>query len=131
MGLAVRDFDLGDGDVEGYFLDRGEWAAMAIQKGLPDTLRRARELEARGYWLRPPRQRRKFCLKPGHPHDYDEQAINAIRCVIDELQPSWVSEVKEAARMSGDPRWIAAWCELSLHAVVAILLNLEGRGELL
>ncbi len=38
--------------------------------------------------------------------------------------------VKEAARMSGDPRWISAWCDLSLHAVVAILLNLEARGEL-
>jgi hypothetical protein len=56
--------------------------------------------------------------------------IDAIHSVVEDLRPSWVGEVKEAARISNRPRWIADWCELSEQVVVAILMNLEARGEL-
>ena len=83
-----------------------------------------------GYTRRPPKDGRKFCFEPRWEHDFDPAAVEAIRSVIDDLRPSWVSEVKEATKLSNRPRWIADWCELSEQVVVAIILNLRARGEL-
>ena len=130
MPLRVREHDLGGNNLEAYYTEHPSPATLAVQPGLAPRVREAREVEGHGYYRRPPKGGRKFCFGPRWRHDYDVGAINAIRCVIDDLKPEWVAEVREAARMSNETRWIAAWCELSEQVVVAILENLKDRGEL-
>ena len=62
--------------------------------------------------------------------DLDPNAILAIRSVIEDLRPGWVEEVRDACRIANHPRVIAAWCDLSVAVVVAIIENLKARGEL-
>lgn len=128
-GPLIEEFYLGEPDLEAYYTEFPV-SAMAIQPDLQNTTREARELEAHGYYRRPPRSGRKFCFAPRHAYDFDDVAIGALRSVVDDLQPSWVEEVREATRISNDTRWIAAWCELSPNVVVAIIENLKARGEL-
>lgn len=129
--LEVRHRKLGGNGAESFFTAHTEPDTVAIDEDLDPALAEGREVEAEGYHRkRPPKGGRKWSFRQKHPYDFDPSAINSMRCVIDELRPSWVEEVKEAARMSNDPRWIAAWCEISTHAVVAILLNLDARNEL-
>lgn len=130
MRLRIKKHDLGDEGLEAYYTEHPWPSTLAIHAELSPHQRAARELEGLGYLRRPPKDGRKFCYAPRSAHDYDPMALNAIRCVVDDHAPAWVREVKEAARMSNDPRWIAAWCELSTQVVVAILLNLESRNEL-
>ena len=129
QGPRIEEWDLGSNHVEAYYTEY-PYSAMAIQPDLRNSTKQARELEAHGYYRRPPRSGRKFCFAPRHAHDFDDVAIGALRSVVDDLQPSWVEEVKDATRMSNDVRWIAAWCELSPNVVVAIIENLKARGEL-
>lgn len=103
---------------------------MAIQTGLPHASERAREIEGHGYDRRPPRAGRKFCLAAYSEEHVDWGTVRALRPVIEGMEPEWVVSVKDACRISGNERVIAAWCELPLQAVVAILLNLEAQGEL-
>ena len=128
-GPRIEEFYLGEPDLGAYYTEFPV-SAMAIQPDLQNITREARELEAHGYHRRPPRSGRKFCFAPRDPYDFDEVAVNALRSVVDDLQPSWVEEVREATRISNDTRWIAAWCELSPNVVVAIIENLKARGEL-
>ena len=128
--LEIDEFDFTNPELEAAYTEYPTPAGMAIRRDLPAPARRAREIEAHGYYRRPPRGGRKLCYACRSLEDLDYVAVEAIRSVIDDLQPSWVEEVKEAARMSNDPRWIAAWVEVSVQVVVAILLNLEARGQL-
>lgn len=128
-GPLIEEFFLGEPDLEAYYTEF-PFSAMAIQPDLSNDTKRARELEAHGYYRRPPRSGRKLCFAPRDPYDFDATAINAVRSVVDDLQPSWVEEVREATRISNDTRWIAAWCELSPNVVVAIIENLKARGEM-
>ena len=130
MQLRVKQRDLGGDGLEAYYTEHPRPATLAVDPDLLPFQREAREVEARGYGKRRPRDGRKFCFAPRWEHDFDPAAVEAIRSVIDDLRPSWVSEVKEAARLSNRPRWIADWCELSEQVVVAILMNLKARGEL-
>lgn len=130
--MKVRLLNLGGNGAESYYTSHTDPDVVAIETELDPTLQEGREIEAEGYHTkRPPKGGRKWGFCQRHPHDFDPNAINAIRSVIDDLRPSWVAEVKDAARMSNDPRWIAAWCDISPHVVVAVLLNLDSRGELL
>lgn len=130
MPLIIREHEFPGNDLEAYYTEHPHPATLAVQRGLPHHARRAREVEGYGYYRRPPKGGRKFCFRPRWEHDFDPNALEAIRGVVEDLQPGWVEEVKEAARMSNRPRWIADWCELSEQVVVAILMNLKARGEL-
>lgn len=131
MSLEIDEFDIGKGVDAFYFHDPDYGIqAMAVRTDLDLPDRDSLEVEARGYCRRPPKRGEKFCLTPRHPYDFDPNAIAAIRCVVEEIRPGWTKEVKDAARISNDTRWIAAWCELSPNAVVAIIENLKARGEL-
>ncbi len=133
MDLEIIEFDLGGDGVAGYFFADYEdaVAGVAIDPYLPEAAKLAYEAEGRAYLdKRPPKGGRKFMLEKREPEDLDPNAILAIRSVIDELQPGWVAEVKEACRIANHPRVIADWCELSLSAVVAIVENLKARGEI-
>ena len=104
--------------------------AVAIHEDLDAPAREMREVEAHGYAKSPPR-RDRYCLRPRSMRDLDSRTVSAIRKVVDEQRPEWVAAVKEATRVSGDPRVIAAWVspEIRVEAVVAIVLNLKERGE--
>lgn len=131
MNLEIDDFDIGEG-VDGFYFHDPDYGiqAMAIRTDLELPDRESLEVEARGYCRRPPKRGEKFCFTPRDPYDFDPNAIAAIRCVIEDIRPGWVGEVREAAKMSNDTRWIAAWCELSPNVVVAILEILRARREL-
>lgn len=129
--LKIRKRSLGGNDAEAYYTEHPRPALLALEPGIDPAAARARVVEAEGYVRkRPPKGGRRFCFAPRHTYDYDSTAINAIRSVIDEIRPCWVSEVRDACRISNDPRWIAAYCEMSPQLVIAILLNLDARDEL-
>ncbi len=130
MSLKIKERDLGGNGLEAYYTEHPHPATLAVQRDLLPHVREAREVEGCGYYRRPPKDGRKFCFRPRWEYDFDPTAINAIRSVIEDLRPSWVEEVRDAARLSNRPRWIADWCELSEQVVVAILMNLKARGEL-
>ena len=131
MSLEFDDFDIGDGVDAFYFCDYDYGIeAMAVRTDMDPADRECLEVEAHGYTRRPPKGCEKFCFTPRHPYDFDPNAIAAIRCVVEDIRPEWTEEVKDAARISNEPRWIAAWCELSVNVVVAILMNLGARNEL-
>lgn len=131
MGLRIEPHDLGGNGLEAYYTEHPGPAVLAVQPGLPNHIREAREVEGLGYYSRkPPRGGRKFCFAPRWEHDLDHAAMDAIRSIVEDVRPEWVEEVREAARISNSTRVIAAWCELSENVVVAILLMLVQRGEL-
>lgn len=104
---------------------------MAVDPEAPERAKQAFEAEARAYHtVRPPKGGRKFMLEAYDVCDLDPNAVLAIRSVLDDLQPGWVEEVRDACRIANHPRVIAAWCDLSVAVVMAILMNLAARGEL-
>lgn len=133
MNLEVVEVDLGGNGVGAYFYaDHSERVAgVALD---PDNSQPAKEaylVEGRAYLsTRPPKGGRRCMLEYREVAELDENALLAIQSVIEDLRPSWVAEVREACRISNDLRVIAAWCELSLAAVAAIVRILRARGEI-
>lgn len=133
MGLVIEERELGGNYVEGYFTAYPRAAYMAIQRGVRPETKRCRSIEAHGYYRRPPRSLRKVCYLPPNPDAVDEQAIRAMRPVVeDHLSTHEVSEVKRSLRGSylGDAWWVAWDCDLHPYVVIALLRNLDARGEL-
>jgi glycine/D-amino acid oxidase-like deaminating enzyme len=63
----------------------------------------------------------------------DEQAIRAMQRVVDDfVSASEVSQIKQSYRASDlkDAYWIAWDCHLHPYVVIAVLRNLDERGEL-
>lgn len=130
--LEVVEFDVGEG-VDGYFFADPDLrvAAVAVNPDLPAPAKQACEIHARGLnGRRPPRGGRRFMLEAREVEDLDPNAVLAIRCVIEDLRPGWVAEVKEACRFANHPRVIADWCDMSIAVVVAIIDILKARGEI-
>lgn len=46
------------------------------------------------------------------------------------MEPAWIEAVKDACRVSNNTRVIAAWCELPVQVVLAVLALLEAKGEI-
>jgi hypothetical protein len=132
MDLEIIEFRIGEGVGAYFFADHEEGVSgLALDPELEEPARLAYEAEGLAYnSARPPKGGRKFMLEARDVEDLDRNAIYAIRSVIDDLQPGWVQEVKDACRIANHPRVIADWCELSLAAVVAIIENLQARGEI-
>jgi hypothetical protein len=130
MGLRIRTRNLGGFPVEAFYSEFTDEPSMTIQSGLSYAGKRARELEGHGYYQRPPMWGRKLCMSARTEEQVDYGTIRALRRVVDDMEPGWVDAVKDACRIANDPRIIAAWCELPLQVVVAILAQLEARGDL-
>lgn len=132
--LEIEERDIGGWPAEGYYTTFPDTAPalMAIQPGLSAETKRARAYEAHGYHFKPPRGGRRFCLALSCLSWVDDKSITATRAVIDDLAPELVSEVKESYLASeyGDAYWIAFDVREHVHVVLAILRNLEERGEL-
>lgn len=126
--LRTETFDLGEGDLDAFY--DAELEAMAIHSRLTPEQYRARELEAHGYHVRPPRSGRKFSYTVRTPEDLDRVTVRALIRAIEKLSPKEVEEIADARRISGDPRLIAAYCEVDYQLVVAVLayLNTTERG---
>lgn len=56
--------------------------------------------------------------------------MRALRPRIEREQPDWVERIKDEWESFRDVESVAFWAEVPIQAVVAILLNLEERGEL-
>lgn len=133
MNPYIEYRHLGGDYVEGHFRINQIAARLALQTGLPHETIRARIIEAYGYCLRPPRTGRKTITMQHRPDWIDEQAILAMRRVIDDFVT--VSEVR-AIRTSylssevGDAFWIAWDQNTHPYIVIAVLRNLEAEGRL-
>lgn len=135
LDVILHDFgeDLAEGCVGAHYL--GDPASgvsgVAIDPKAPKGIRGCYRLQAEGYHRRRiPKGGRSTMFHSSRPEDLDRNAVLAIRCVVEDVAPEWVAEVREAARMSNDSRVIAAFCEISVAVVVAILEILDARGEL-
>lgn len=122
--LTVRTDEL-DKELDGVFFADPE--AMLLNRGLPNHCRRARLLEGEGHSIRPPRKGYKALFSVRTMEDVDRESVRALRRVVDSRARSDIAEVLDARRISGDPRWIADYCNLDLQLVIAILANLNQR----
>ena len=128
--LEIDEFAFTNPDLEAAYTEYPQPAGMAIRKDLPHDSKRAREIEAHGHYKKPPLTGRKLCYACGSLEQIDLASVNAVRRVVDEMEPGWVLAVKDAVQIFNQPELIAAWCELDLQVVVAILMNLDMRDEL-
>lgn len=151
--LRIDDYDLGASApgcrLEAYCRpmthENGvEGVYMAVQPWLSPIERRARELEAHGYYRRSGAFLRKLFAGRrqsygmgiflfGRMPDWEPPAytVAAIGSVVEEMEPGWVESVREARRFADDLRVVAAWCELPLQAVLGCVRTADappGRG---
>ena len=150
--LAVEDWDLGE-SAPGYYLEAycGAWTTrtgsknvcMGLQPYLSPVERRAREVEAHGYYRRSHsvlralfraerfhRRQGVFLFGWSRTREVPTLTVTAIASVVAEMEPDWVAAVAEARRFADDARLIAAWCEIPLHAAMGCLRvvgSVDGR----
>ncbi len=137
--LDIEERDLGE-SLPGCHLEAfvGAWrwagfsvVAMAVQPDLTPARKRARELEAHGYYRRSHAFLRKLFAGRkqsfadglglfGETRSWSPPAytVAAITSVVAEMEPAWVTAVREARRYADDLRVVAAWCALPLPAVM-------------
>lgn len=135
MELRFFEWEFGP-EVEGVYLEDPEPAGVALRRDLAPGARIARELEARGYFENPLHfkwsTRQKVMLTACSPEEIDEDAVRALRLVVDKAVPEWVAAVKKEAEFYGpdDLLNIEFWSGVPIQAVKAIIENLRERGEL-
>lgn len=134
-------YNFSNPELEAFYSEFDEPGVLVVQPWLSDAARRARELEARGYYLWTARllrgffgpvlgkmaEARSFMYRADRPEDVPPHTVRAIRCVIREEEPGWVEAVAEARRYADDLRVMAAWCEIPIQAVLASLDVLAMR----
>lgn len=103
---------------------------MAVQPDLPRCSRRAREIEAWGYWVRPPIGGRKLCIAPRNLGELDQTSIKAQRRFIESMEPSWLERVKDEWETYRDEESVVFWSELPPETVRAILTILRERDQI-
>jgi len=132
-GLRVVEWEFRNKGLEGYFARNPEMAVLAVQEDLRPEARRAREMEAEGYEERPSafKWREKACYAAANVMEVDMDAVRALKPRIEREEPEWVARVKKEWEAFRDVESVAFWAEVPIQAVVAILLNLDERGELL
>ena len=131
--LRIFDWDLGGGRVEGHYTNVPDPAGMAIQEGLPEAARRARELEALGYYDKPLsfKWREKTLLVAAGVEDLDPDTVRALRAVIEEAEPEWVERVRAEIPSYGDDLFsLSYYSEVPPQAVRAIIEIMRERGDL-
>ncbi len=145
--FEVDVYDFSNPELEAFYTEVHKPGGVAMRPCLPEEARRARELEARGYYLWTARLLRGFFgpvigkmaegrffmyrVSPKDPEDVPRCTVRAIRCVIEKEEPGWVEAVAEAQRCADHPGVIAAWCEIPVQAVLASLdvLAMREGGE--
>ena len=109
---------------------------MAIQPWLPQAEKRARVLEAHGYYRhKPPPGGEHLCFLSGNLGAVDPAAVKALKGVLPEMAADWIFQVWGHVRPYDDPEEIdpheiADFLDVPLQAVVAILEKLDEWGGL-
>lgn len=148
--LDIEDWDLGE-SAPGCKLEAfvGAWrcadidtVAMGTQPDLSPVRRRAREVEAHGYYRRSHGFLRR--LFAGRRQSFSDglglfgetahwsppaYSVAAVAAVVAEMEPEWVVAVAEARRFADDLRLVAAWCELPLAAVMGCACALDVKAR--
>ena len=128
---SVDEVFLGDsGRVEAYYYGKEGLSLMAVQPDLSDNARRAREIEAYGYHIRPPYGREKFCTWPDSVEDIDPLSVRAQKRCVEHMEPEWLDRVKREWEGRYDEASVVFWSELPPETVHAILEILWERGEI-
>ncbi len=133
MSLRIIEWDFRNKQLEGYIARDFDPSVLAVQEDLPKEVRRARELEARGYEDKPLsfKWREKACYAAANVLEVDPDSVRALRPHIESDEPEWVEWVKsEWPARRGDVESVAHFAQVPLQATMAILENLHERGEL-
>ncbi len=132
MTLEIYEWPFRNKRLEACYTERPRPAGMAIQAGLAPSARRARELEARGYYRRPLsfKRREKLCYAATSAREVDPDAVRALKHDIEREEPGWVERVRAEWETYRDVESVSFWAEVPIQAVVAILESLNERGEL-
>ena len=136
--LEIFTWELGGNDVEAYYCEIGRGPAMAIDPNVEPERRRLWELVAHGMEHVPyttrvllgnthPDSTGFYFFAPHRTDGGEPLAVNAVAKVIAELEPGWVSAIEDARLVADDPRVIAAWSEVPIEAVLAVLENWRVR----
>lgn len=131
-GPLIEDYYLGEKDLEAYYYQR-PYPAMAMQFDLSEVTKRARELEAHGYYRKPPMAGDRACFAAGSLDTIDEISVMATKRGLEgNISKDEVDNIVDAyvASEFADPWWIGFECRQHVHTVVAVLRYLESRGEL-
>jgi hypothetical protein len=132
LSLRVVEWRFRNKGLEGYYTREFRPSVLVVQEDLRPEARRARELEARGYEKmgRAFKWSEKFCYAAGSLREVDPDAVKALRATIEQAEPEWVRRVRKEWRGPWIVESIAYWSGVPLQATLAILLNLDDRGEL-
>lgn len=116
--FEVDEWPIRDGRLEAMYTEFNRPGGLAVRLGLPNDVRRLRELEARGYYLWTVRllkgytgpvvgkmaENRAFMYGAERPEDVPHHTVRAVGCVIEEMEPGWVEAVAESRRYADSPR---------------------------
>lgn len=131
-GLRVYDWRFRNERLEALYVAQPEPAGVALREDLTPEARRARELEALGYFLAPHLfgRRWKFCYLAANAGEVDPESVRALRLVAEREEPGWVEAVGREWEHRRDVERVSLETGVPLQAVVAILENLREREEL-
>lgn len=130
MTYQIVEHDFGGGAVQAYFYRSGAAAAFAVDKSLPPSHKRSRQIEGLANFIRPSKSNERVCFRVVSAERVDPLSVSAISRLVEDLEPEWVSRVREACRESNVLEEIAGECNLEMNAVAAIVGRLVARGEL-
>lgn len=110
---------------------------MAIEPSVEAERRRLWELAAHDIERVPDMTRRLIgrSYSPGGCYFFwaadeskaDPLAVRAVAEVVSEMEPDWVQAVEDARKLADSPDVLAAWCELPIEAVLAVLGDWRTR----
>ncbi len=139
----IKQHELGGNNLEAYYFESKERPvrAMAIDPDVEPERRRLWELVAHGIERVPATTRLLIgnthppggfyffaAVDEGRPDaGADPLAVRAVFEVLEEMEPGWVRAVKDARRLAESPEVMAAWSEVPIEAVLAVLGNWRTR----
>ncbi len=131
MKLRIYDWRFRDRRLEALYVEDPEPAGVALREDLSPEARRARELETRGYYSSPLAfgKRYRFCYLAANAGEVDPESVRALRPDIEREEPLWAQAVRRGWELYQDAERVSLETGLPLQAVVAIVQNLEERGE--
>lgn len=108
---------------------------MAIQPWLPNAEKRARVLEAHGYYRKSPPGGERVCFLSPDVGNVDPTAVAALKTVLPEMAADWIFEVWRYVKPYDDAADIdvgevSEYLDIPLQAVIAILQKLSDWGVL-
>jgi hypothetical protein len=103
---------------------------VAIAADLCPEAKRARELEALGYYESGQHFGRmgKVCHVATRAQNVDGEAVLALKRVVEREEPGWIERVRKTWTSYGDAESVSLWTGLPLQVVVAIHELLDERG---